>query len=781
MSHRYVLLILVSAVAVRLASYYLIYTYAFSPDPDMWLVSLISDSRLLESYTSVWHYLGLAPYSYPVLFHFLCALLKTSLNLSSSDLFLVNLVFPVVTLASVYLMVKSLRGQETALMSTFALSVSPIFVFETLLNTFKAKQLSYALVALELWSAISILRGRRGAVALFPLILLTSVFTYREALPMGILILAVLASCILANRGDRSFVENPVYLRLAVVLLSAFGALIFTVSYVLYTPSLGVAETIVSSLIKQGPLLLFCIAGAFYALKGRTATDRFILTLTLVPLSTALINWKAGDSAPIFLAPLAGVGLVRVLRAPNPAMYIKVAKRNRSPSVLIILVGLATTVFGLTYYPAKYYVMLQPQAFDEIDQIHRFIAGKAPQRGAVIYGTGYTGVAVGETYASMIVVGPEQRLFYYMFNLHRLVSTDFDPWMISHPELTYDSTLQLYKSLFSHSGVSLDRFFRNFSVQYLIVEKDPIVDKWTETNRRLLEERLVTRNYRVYEIASTRPQVQLLSFIEQHLPTDAKILAPYSMSCAIGQLRDDDLTRALEETFNLNYIHLYERFTGGPNRSRELSLLKARVKVLNDLYSNPKELVLFAKENGFSYVVSDRKDISTRLSELSQRLMFENEDISLFETLETSGTCQAGRSVTAATEPSTLVVNVFETISYSPHRYALSGPAQDCLVKLERDGLEVRNGCTDSSGTIVFSVAPGEYVASASRGELAAKVRVQVSTYAFTPILLHHAREDPTGTLLPFAVLLNSALAIAPTVVPMSWRRRANWWRREEG
>jgi len=379
-------------------------------------------------------------------------------------------------------------------------------------------------------------------------------------------------------------------------------------------------------------------------------------------------------------------------------------------------------------------------------------------------------LAAGPAYASLIVIGPEQKPFYYLYNLHHLTSTDFDPQIITHPELTYVSTLQLHQALYSHNGENLNQLLKNFFIQYIVLQRSPRSENWTQVNRAYLKERLATKSYKVYEVTSTQSQVQLLSFIEQHLPVDAKILAPYSISYAIGQVRNDYLTSTLKTTFSLNYPHMYERLVGGLNRGNELLALQERVKTLNNLYSDPEQLVAFAMENNFGYAVCNR-DISKELLQLGQKLIFQNEELFLFEIAKGLEAHQANaRRITVS--DSTLAINIFDTLSYDPDRYALTTPVQECVVKLEQGGLIVREGRTDASGTIILSVPPGNYSVTASTGELTTTVKIQVNEYVFAPILLHHSKEDPGRVLLPFIVTLNSILALVATISPGKQNKR---------
>jgi hypothetical protein len=587
---------------------------------------------------------------------------------------------------------------------------------------------------------------------------------------MNALIMMVLVTCILRDQSEIGTGRNSTWLRLLSVVVVVLGVLTFTLSYILYTPSLGIIGALLSSLTKQGPLLLFCIPGIFCALRDRKAANSFIAVLALISFSSSLFSWKAADSAPIFLAPLSGIGLTSICHTARKIVWAKPFRNPRSVSIIVILIGLTTTVFGLIYYPARYYITHEPQVFDEIGEIHRFVSGNNPQRGMVLYGTGYTELAVGPAYAGMIVIGPEQKPFYYLYNLHHLTSTNFDSQIITHPELTYVSTLQLHQALYSHNGENLNQLLKNFFIQYIVLQRSPRSETWTQINRAYLKERLATKSYKVYEVTSTQSQVQLLSFIEQHLPVDARILAPYSISYAIGQVRNDYLTSALKTAFDLNYPHMYERLVGGPNRSNELSALQERVKTLNNLYSDPERLVTFAKEKNFGYAVCNR-DISKELLQLDQKLIFQNEELFLFEIAKGLEAHQANaRRITVS--DSTLAINIFDTLSYDPDRYALTTPVQECVVKLEQGGLIVREGRTDASGTIILSVPPGNYSVTASTEELTTTVKIQVNEYAFAPILLHHSKEDPGRLLLPFIVTLNSILALAATISPRKQNKR---------
>lgn len=517
--YQWVLAIIVFAATVRLAAFFLIYRNSISSDIDMWLVYEVADGKLLDNYTSIWHYLGMAPYSYPILFHLFSASVKNLGQLLPSDLFLINLVPSFIPLLFCYNIIKDSYGERPALISTFALCSAPIFVYDTLPGAFKAKVLFYAFISAEIYCASKILKGQKKFWPLLFLFGLASSLTYREAILMNVLIVAVLLSTMLLRSQLKP-------IRLLGWLSTVFGATLFALSYIAYTPSLGLTQTLLSGLAKQGPLLIFSLAGVFYSIKRGRTIDHFLSTMTLAMLAAALLNWKAADSAPILLAPLSGVGLIYSFNLKDKIRRFRPSVNLKAAALTIIMVGLITTVFGLVYYPSKYYIEAKPQVFNEIEAIRHFISTSKPQRGAIVYGTGYTGLSIKQAYASIFILGPEQETFFYTYSLHHLISTDFDPWIIKHPEVVYESTLQLHHSLLTHNGEDLRQLLESFSVQYLIIENTSATDNWAQLNTANLEERFATPHYKVYEVSATKPEVALLRFLEEDLPENAKIPSP---------------------------------------------------------------------------------------------------------------------------------------------------------------------------------------------------------------------------------------------------------------
>ena len=755
--YQWILAIIVFAATVRLAAFFLIYRNSVSSDIDMWLVYEIADGKLLNNYTSIWHYLGMAPYSYPILFHLFSASVKNLGQLLPSGLFLINLVPSLIPLLFCYSIIKDSYGERPALISTFALCSAPIFVYDTLPGTFKARVLFYAFIYAELYCASRILKGQKKFWPLLFLFTLASSLTYREAILMNVFIVAVLLSTMLLRSQLRP-------IRLLGWVSTVLGATLFALSYITYTPSLGLTQTLISGLAKQGPLLIFSLAGVFYSVKRGRTIDHFLSTTTLVMLTAALLNWKAADSAPILLAPLSGVGLIYSFRLKDKIRRFRPSVNLKTAALAIIMVGLITTLFGLTYYPSKYYIEAKPQVFNEIEAIRHFISASKPQSGAIVYGTGYTGLSIKQAYASIFILGPEQETFFYTYSLHHLVSTDFDPWIIKHPEVVYESTLQLHHSLFTHNGEDLRQLLEGFSIQYLIIENTSTTDNWAQSNTANLEERLATQHYKVYEASATKPEVALLRFLEDDLPENAKVLAPHYMAPSINQVRTEYLMKGLKDSFNFNYIHLYERLRGGTNRTKVLDSLMMNIGTLTELYDHPIQLVPFALRNGFDYIVSDNPDTTNKLVTLGQKILFSQSNLALLTANKTIAAQSTNTTNTIVHEPYTLTVNVFDATSFTPERYSLTSPAYNAHVELQRNGVKVGEGNTDPSGTIIFRVPSGGYTVLATEDELTVKRQIKVDSYTFVPTVIHHPKEDPMQKFLAPLLLLVALLASIPSI-----------------
>jgi len=757
--YQWILAIIVLAATVRLTAFFLIYRNSISSDIDMWLVYEIADGKLLNNYTSIWHYLGMAPYSYPILFHLFSASVKNLGQLLPSGLFLINLVPSLIPLLFCYSIIKDSYGERPALISTFALCSAPIFVYDTLPGTFKARVLFYAFISAELYCASRILKGQKKFWPLLFLFALASSLTYREAIPMNVFIVAVLLSTILLQSQLR-----PV--RLLGGVSTVLGATLFALSYITYTPSLGLTQTLISGLAKQGPLLIFSLAGVLYSVKRGRTIDHFLSTTTLVMLTAALLNWKAADSAPILLAPLSGVGLIYSFRLKDKIRRFRPSVNLKTAALAIIMVGLITTLFGLTYYPSKYYIEAKPQVFNEIEAIRHFISASKPQNGAIVYGTGYTGLSIKQAYASIFILGPEQETFFYTYSLHHLVSTDFDPWIIKHPEVVYESTLQLHHSLFTHNGEDLRQLLEGFSIQYLIIENTSTTDNWARSNNANLEERFATLHYKVYEVSATKPEVALLRFLEEDLPENAKVLAPYYMAPSINQVRRAFLMDGLKESFNFNHIHLYERLRGRTNRTEILDNLMRNIGTLTELYDHPTQLAPFAVRNDFDYIVSDNPDTTNELVTLGHKLLFSQSNLALLTANKaiTTQSTNTTNTITIVHEPYTLTVNVFDATSFTPERYSLTSPASSVHVELQRNGVKVGDGKTDSSGTIIFQVPSGGYTVSVTEGNLTVRRQVEVESYTFVPTVIHHPTEDPMQKFSVPLLLLVALLASIPGI-----------------
>jgi hypothetical protein len=758
-TYKWISLIMVFALTVRLASFLLLYKNAISSDIDIWLVYEVADGKLLSNYTSIWHFFGIAPYSYPILFHLFTASVKVLGQLRASDLFFINIVPSLIPLLFCYGIVKNSYDERSALISIFAFSTAPIFIFDTLPGTFKARPLFYAFISAELYCASRILKGQNKFWPLLFLFALVSSLTYREADLMCILIVTVLTSAVLTKHK-----RTP--LRLAGVALSILGSTFFAFSYIAYTPSLGLIQTLASGLAKQGPLIIFCLAGAFYAIKRGSSIDYFLSTITLVVLAVALLNWKAADSAPIILAVLSGVGISNFTKAPAGLLgklkTLRPVANPRLGALAILMVGLATTAFGLTYYTNKYYLGTKPQVFDEIGAVRQFVQESKPQRGTIVYGTGYTGLSLEGAYASVFVLGPEQQTLFYTYSLDHLVSTDFDPWIVKHPELVYESTLQLYHSLYTHNGEDLKQFLESFSIQYLIVENTSATDAWAQANRQNLEERFATQHYRVYEALTTKPLIAMLKFIDYSLPEDARVLAPYYMSPSISEVRREYVTKDLEGLFDFNYIHLYERFKGGPDRTKLLDNLRMKIGTLRGLYDNSSQLVAFAFKNGFNYVITDNVDLRNKLVNLGQNLLFSQDNLALLEVNENAAARSTLTTGISTRTQFTLTTNIFDATSYTSERYSLTSPAPNIYVKLQRDGEKIAEGYTDHSGTVIFQIPSGKYAVISATDNVTDERQVEVNSYTFVPIVIHHQEEDPMQKYSTTFLLVIAALVLIP-------------------
>lgn len=220
----------------------------------------------------------------------------------------------------------------------------------------------------------------------------------------------------------------------------------------------------------------------------------------------------------------------------------------------------------------------------------------------------------------------------------------------------------------------------------------------------------------------------------------------------------------LKDSFNFDYIHLYERLRGGTNRTETLDKLMTNMGTLTELYDHPTQLAPFALRNGFDYIVSDNPDTTNELVTLGQKLLFSQSNLALLTANKTITTQSTTPNNTIVHKPYTLTVNVFDATSFTPERYSLTSPASNVRVELQLNGVKVSDGKTDSSGTIILQVPGGGYTVSVTEGNLTVRSQVEVESYTFAPIVIHHPTEDPMQKFSAPLLLLVALLASIPSI-----------------
>ena len=740
--YSWILAILLLTITIRVFSWQVGNRDSFTRDADMWFVYALEDGKLLEGYTSIWHYLGLSTYSYPILFSALVTMTKTLIEFSASQSFWLTIPLSIIPVSFTYVIARQTYGRTAAILSAFALTTTPIYIFETLPGTFKARALCYAFIAAELYCAFRILEratsNRKGHVILFLLFGSASIFTYRASLPINLLVIAFLTSSL-------PIMRRRTILRLFSIAIAVVGSILFAFAYSTYTPSFGLLETFASSLAKQGPILLLGIIGAIYALRRGRPTDSFIATPSLIILAVALVNWKAADILPLLLAPLSGLGIVQTRIPLGRQLKMKAGINWKAVALILLTVGILTTSFSLTYYPQRWYLKGESKLFDEIEEIRNFLADQPHQRGAVTYGTSYTGMSILGARSSILFIGPEQSTFVKAYVLNHLAMSDFDPRIMEHPESIYESTLQLQYSLYSLTGETLGRMLKTYFIQYLVIENDASLQKWEQTNAHYIKRIYSTDHYSVYHVTETESEIEMLHIVETQVPEDARLASPYYLSPFLSELRQNYIRDQLEATLNFNYIHLLQRISGAKRGIETLNELESKVKNLKEAYSDAVKLISFALKNKLTHIVTDSSQMRLELLSLGSALIFLSGNLSIFEVSKREFGQDASKLVKP--EPFTLTVNIFEADSFDVNRYALTGPANDISIEISSEQMPSELGRTNEAGSASFQLQPGTYAIEARAGELSATLYVIVDHDTFLPIILHRWRIDPMRNL----------------------------------
>jgi len=708
--HLSLIAILLFTIAIRLISFYLISREYSTADPELVIVYDIANGRLLESYTSLWHYLGLAPYSYPILFHLLLAEIKILGNIALSALPLINAALSLIPILFIYSLVKRVFKNGNADISAFILSTSPIFIFETLSGTFKARAMAYALICAELYIATRILQGKRRMIPLFLLFMLASSLTYRVALPINMLLIASLLAIPL-------LMKSRVAPRLAGVGVATLGIASYIVTYQSYGETAVAFETVLSCLAKAGPLLLIGVIGILCELNKpphiwggigmstslnlrlEGASKYFLAIPALTSLTLGLVNWKAADTIPLFLAPLSGIGLIH-LKSMLPKTFPK-PKLDQSIFATLLLIGLLATSFSLSYYPSKWYQKRPPELYDEIEQVKDFLTSRT-QRGALILGTGYTGISIAKAFSGIVLIGPEQERFVQAYTLNLLATTNFKPGYVQawryRPGSIYEASQQFYRSFFIHSGKNLEQLLRCYFIQYVVAENLAETSAWATTNQQYLRKIFSTPNYIVYEVSATESEMNLLKFIEESV-VDGKLLSPYYASPFIAQLGQDLLTGDLNPILDFNYFLQYERYRGEQIPYQNIQELKSKVEATQKAYEDASKLVSFALQRGCRYIVLDsyHSEMREKLLRMGQRLLFSQEDVSLFEIV--SQTTDYPRILTIKTFDTRTMLNVHAMIKVAT-----------------ADGKLIERKETDPRGEANFTLTLGTYSITAATG-----------------------------------------------------------------
>ncbi len=685
--------IITFVVIVRLLSFLVLDRNMMMSDPEPMIVHDIANGSIPASYASLWHYLGLAPYSYPILFHSLLAELQVLGGFSLSNLFLVNAYIATLPVLIVYVLVNRVYGRSAATLSAFILATAPIFIFETLLGTFKARGMAYAFIAATMYCFTGLLLGkRRGTFLVLGLLLLfASSLTYRAALPVNIfMVLSLLGAALVVKTGRMMRLVGGTFFVLGLVVMAA--------AYRSYTGSLADLATIPSSLAKEGPLLLAGILGVL-AMDRRNRVWKILLSVVgLGSLTIGLMNWKAADVVPILLSPLAGLGLMKLAGLRIPLLKLNI----RRIAAATVLTGLLTTSFAIAYYPSKWYMYQDPQTFDELAYVKDFVAAHL-QKGAIALGSGYTVTALPGSRSGIVIIGEDQRAFVEAFALNMLVTYNFDPGLVwawrTYAGLIYDNSGQFYDSILSLRGNALKQFVITYFVQYIVTENEPYTNKWLSANRPIFSEVLVTNHYKVLEVVPTRPQIRLLAYVNEKLPRGA-ILAPYYLSPFIGQLREDPMQKSLTNILNFNYPLAFERLRRDIPRE-QVSNLRSRVLAVEEAYSSALRLLAHASKTNTKYVIVDsyHKDIRERLLSRGQKLVFSEVGLALFE-------------ITASPTQPTAILTV-EVI------HSNGAPVQNTGVSvMAKDGRRVGEGYTDSSGLVTFALPIGAYVVTTNAADV---------------------------------------------------------------
>lgn len=740
----WILAILLLTITVRVFSWQVGNRDSFTRDADMWFVYALEDGKLLKGYTSIWHYLGLSTYSYPILFSALVTMTKTLVEFPASQSFWVIIPLSIIPVSFTYMIALKTYGRTAAILSAFALSTTPVYIFETLPGTFKARALCYAFVAAELYCAYRILErertSKKGYLFLFLLFASASILTYRASLPINLLIIAFVVPSLPVMR-------RKTILQLISMATAVAGSILFAFAYSTYTPSFGLLETFASCLAKQGPILLLGIIGAIYALRRGRPTDHFIATPSLIILAVALVNWKAADISPLLLAPLSGLGIIQTRTLLGRRLKIKTGINWKALVLILLTVGILTTSFSLSYYPQRWYLKGDPKLFDEIEEIRNFFADQPHQGGAIIYGTGYTGMSILGARSSILFIGPEQSTFTKAYVLNHLAVSDFNPRIIEHPESIYESTLQLQYSLYSSTGEPFGRMLKTYLIQYLVAENNPSSKFWEDANAQYIEKIYSTEHYSVYVVTETESEIEMLHFVETQLPKDAKLASPYYLSPFLSELRQCYITDELEATLNFNYIHFFQRLSKVERDMGTVGKLKSKVQDLREAYLDASKLISFSLKNKLTHIVTDSVQMRLELLSLGRVPVFSSGSLSIFE-LEDLEFKQSS-SKPMKPEPHTLIVNIFEADSFDPDRYVLTGPAKDISVRIDSDLMVSEVGKTNEAGSALFQVQPGTYSVRAGVGELSATLRFTVDHDTFLPIILHRWRIDPMEALWP--------------------------------
>lgn len=682
------LAIVVFTVIVRLVSLLVIDRNMMTSDPEPMIVHDVASGSIPASYASIWHYLGLAPYSYPILFHSLLAELQIIAEFSLSSLFLFNAYVAALPILVTFILVNRLYGKSAAIASAFILATAPIFIFETLPGTFKARAMDYALIAAEIYCITRIAgRGRWRFLLLAIVLFSASSLTYRVSIPVNIFILASVL-------GAALLVRTHPFFRLLGVTVSVLGLAGMAIAYLSYTGSLADLTTIPSSLAKEGPLLLLGGIGGALAILRRDRTGVFLCIIGVGSLAIGLANWKAADVVPILLSPLAGLGLLKLAGLHMPIIKLDL----RKIMVVAVLVGLLTSSFGLAYYPAKWYVPQDPKIFDELARIKDFVEQRL-QKGAIALGSGYTVTAISGSRSGIVIIGTDQRAFIEAYSLNLLVARDFDPGLVwawrTYAGLIYDNSGQFYDSILSLQGNALRQFLVTYFAQYFVAERNAQTLQWIEANRSTFNNILSTDHYTVLEVIPTRPLIQLLAYVNEKTPIGAKIVEPYYMSPFLGQLRQDQVHTDLGDILNFNYPIEYERLHREiPNA--KIDELRSRIYALEDAYADPQRLISLAEQTNARYVVVDpyHATLKEKLVRMGQRLLFSEGGVTLLQ-------------VTSPPKEYTPILTV-EVVN------STAAPVQNVSISIRTsDGRSVAESPTASSGSTSFTLPIGTYLIAA--------------------------------------------------------------------